>query len=125
MTRCMSLRSRGISFAFDVFIYFFRFYHFGAISSLKGGFHISVNKLGTEIKMDFIEELEENIMQDKKLYKSRTDKKLCGVCGGIAYYLGVDATAIRLAWCLLNCVYGIGVIAYIVAALVIPVEPGE
>ena len=64
-------------------------------------------------------------MQDKKLYKSRTDKKINGVCGGIAKYVGIDATAIRLAWGFLSCVYGIGVIAYIVAALVIPVEPEE
>ena len=64
-------------------------------------------------------------MQDKKLYKSRTDKKINGVCGGIAKYVGIDATAIRLALGFLSCVYGIGVIAYIVAALVIPVEPEE
>ena len=51
-------------------------------------------------------------MQDKKLYKSRTDKKINGVCGGIAKYVGIDATAIRLAWGFLNCVYGSGVIAY-------------
>ena len=82
-------------------------------------------KYGAEIQMDFIEEVEENIMQDKKLYKSRTDKKINGVCGGIAKYVGIDATAIRLAWGFLSCVYGIGVIAYIVAALVIPVEPKE
>lgn len=81
-------------------------------------------KYGAGFQMDFIE-VEENIMQDKKLYKSRTDKKINGVCGGIAKYVGIDATAIRLAWGFLSCVYGIGVIAYIVAALVIPVEPEE
>ena len=47
------------------------------------------------------------------------------MCGGIAKSVGIDATAIRLAWGFLSCVYGIGVIAYIVAALVIPVEPEE
>lgn len=65
------------------------------------------------------------MMQEKKLYKSRTDKKVNGVCGGIAKYLGIDSTAIRLAWGFLSCVYGIGAIAYIVAALVIPLEPED
>lgn len=64
-------------------------------------------------------------MQEKKLYKSRTDKKINGVCGGLAKYVGIDSTAVRLAWGLLSCVYGIGVIAYIVAALVIPIEAEE
>ena len=64
-------------------------------------------------------------MQEKKLYKSSTDKKINGVCGGLAKYVGIDSTAVRLAWGLLSCVYGIGVIAYIVAALVIPIEAEE
>ena len=64
-------------------------------------------------------------MQEKKLYKSSTDKKINGVCGGLAKYVGIDSTAVRLAWGLLSCVFGIGVIAYIVAALVIPIEPEE
>ena len=64
-------------------------------------------------------------MQEKKFYKSRTDKKINGVCGGLAKYVGIDSTAVRLAWGLLSCVYGIGVIAYIVAALVIPIESEE
>ena len=64
-------------------------------------------------------------MQEKKLYKSRTDKKINGVCGGLAKYVGIDATVVRLAWGLLSCVYGIGVSSYIIEALVIPIEPGE
>lgn len=64
-------------------------------------------------------------MQDKKLYKSRTDKKINGVCGGIAKYVDIDAMAIRLVWALLCCFYGIGVIAYVIAALLIPLEPKE
>ena len=64
-------------------------------------------------------------MQEKKLYKSSTDKKINGVCGGLAKYVGIDSTAVRLAWGLLSCVYGIGVIAYIVAALVSPIEAEE
>lgn len=58
---------------------------------------------------------------EKKLYKSVSDKKLCGVCGGIAKYFNVDSTLIRLAWALIT-LFGIGsgVIIYIVAALVMP-----
>ena len=58
-------------------------------------------------------------MKDKKLYKSRTDKKINGVCGGIANYFGIDSTAIRLAWGFMCCIYGIGVLAYVVSALII------
>lgn len=57
---------------------------------------------------------------EKKLYKSNTDKKLAGVCGGIAEYLGMDSTIVRLILVLAVLFAGVGVLAYIVAALVIP-----
>ncbi|MBQ1394604.1 MAG: PspC domain-containing protein [Lachnospiraceae bacterium] len=60
---------------------------------------------------------------DKKLYKSSTNKMLAGVCGGIAEYFGVDPTWIRLAWVIFSMTGGAGVLAYIVAALIIPDEP--
>ena len=60
---------------------------------------------------------------EKKLYRSRTDKKLCGVCGGLAEYLEVDATIIRLVLALMVIFAGFGVLAYLVAALVIPMAP--
>lgn len=56
----------------------------------------------------------------KKLYKSSTDKKLCGVCGGIAEYFNIDPTLIRLAWAMLVLCFGTGVLVYIIAALVMP-----
>jgi phage shock protein C len=59
---------------------------------------------------------------DKKLYKSDTNKMISGVCGGIGEYFNVDPTIIRLAWVLLSipmAVFG-GIIAYILAALIIP-----
>ena len=62
---------------------------------------------------------------EKKLYRSRADKKLCGVCGGLAKYFGVDATIIRLALVLLCLFGGGGLLAYIICALVIPEEPKE
>ena len=65
----------------------------------------------------------ENKILSKKLYKSTTDRKLCGVCAGIANYLNIDPTVVRLLWALITFVGGAGVIAYIVCALVIPDEP--
>lgn len=59
----------------------------------------------------------------KKLYKSITDRKLCGVCAGIANYLNIDPTVVRLLWALITFLGGAGMIAYIVCALVIPDEP--
>ena len=61
----------------------------------------------------------------KKLYKSHRDKKICGVCGGIAEYLNADATLIRLAFVLVSALGGSGVLAYIVAALILPEAPQE
>jgi len=55
----------------------------------------------------------------KKLYRSDTDKMLCGVCGGIAEYFDVDPTIIRLLWAVLIC-SGPGIVAYIIAAIIIP-----
>lgn len=55
----------------------------------------------------------------KKLYRSDTDKMLCGVCGGIAEYFDVDTTLIRLLWAILICT-GTGIVAYIIAAVIIP-----
>ncbi len=56
----------------------------------------------------------------KRLAKSATDKKLAGVCGGIAEYFGVDSTIIRLVFALLVIGWGTGILAYIIAALVLP-----
>ena len=58
----------------------------------------------------------------KRLYKSSTDKKVCGVCGGIANYFDVDPTVIRLAWIIFTLVGGSGLIAYIIAAIIMPDE---
>ena len=59
---------------------------------------------------------------EKKLYKSKTNKKFCGVCGGLAEFLGIDATIVRLIWALLIFCAGTGLLAYIIAALVLPEE---
>ena len=60
-------------------------------------------------------------MSDKRLYRSSTNYMLAGVCGGIAEYFNIDPTLIRLAWIILSCMgFGAGIIAYIIAAIVIP-----
>ena len=59
---------------------------------------------------------------EKKLYRSRIDKKLCGVCGGLGKYFDIDPTLFRLGVVFLS-LFGCGLLAYIVAALVIPEEP--
>lgn len=62
----------------------------------------------------------------KKLYRSSTDKLLTGVCGGIAEYLDIDATVLRLIWTLVVVFTGFvpGVLVYIIAVLVMPERPG-
>ena len=60
---------------------------------------------------------------EKRLYRSRTDKKICGVCGGLAKYFNIDPTLVRLALVLCVLFAGFGILAYIIAALVIPEEP--
>lgn len=56
----------------------------------------------------------------KRLYKVETGKKLDGVCGGIAEYFDIDPTLVRLLWIIFSCCWGGGIIAYIIAAIVMP-----
>ena len=62
-------------------------------------------------------------MEGKKLYRSNTDKKLAGVCGGIAEYFNIDATLVRLGWVVFSLLGGSGLLAYIIAALIMPERP--
>lgn len=62
---------------------------------------------------------EDKKMGDKKLVKS-ADRKICGVCGGIGEYLGIDPTVIRLLWVVFTFMGGAGLLAYIVAAIIVP-----
>lgn len=61
-------------------------------------------------------------MGSKKLYRSRKEKMICGVCGGIAEYFNIDPTIIRLAWVLVA-LTGSGILVYLAAAIIIPDEP--
>lgn len=56
----------------------------------------------------------------KRLYKIEEGKKLCGVCGGIAEYFDLDPTIIRLLWIILIFCAGTGILAYFIAALIMP-----
>ena len=56
----------------------------------------------------------------KRLHKSVKEKKIAGVCGGIAEYLNTDPTIIRLAWAILALGWGTGVLAYILCAIILP-----
>lgn len=60
-------------------------------------------------------------MEPKKLYRSNNNKMLCGVCGGIAEYLNMDPTIIRLL-CVLFGFTGVGFFVYIAAAVIMPVK---
>ena len=62
-------------------------------------------------------------MEPKRLYRSASDRMLLGVCGGIGEYLNVDSTIIRLWWAILVFWGGIGILAYLVAAVIIPGQP--
>jgi phage shock protein C len=59
----------------------------------------------------------------KRLYRSRSDRKIAGVCGGLGAYLGIDPVIPRLIWVVLALAAGAGLLAYLIAWLVIPIEP--
>ena len=61
----------------------------------------------------------------KRLMRSATDNKIAGVCGGLAYYMDVDSTVVRLIWVLVTFFTGLvfGIVAYLVAWLVMPLAP--
>ena len=61
----------------------------------------------------------------KKLYRVREDKRISGVCGGLANYLNIDPTIVRILWVVLTLVSGgfIGLIIYIACIFIIPQEP--
>ena len=60
---------------------------------------------------------------NRRLYKYNTNKMVSGVCGGIAEYFGIDPTLVRLGWVLFCALGGSGILAYVIAAIVIPHKP--
>jgi phage shock protein C len=59
-----------------------------------------------------------NKKEIKRLYRSKKDKKIAGVCGGIAEYLNIDPTIIRLIWAISILFWGVGFLAYLIAWIV-------
>lgn len=56
----------------------------------------------------------------KKLYRSKSDRVIAGVCAGVAEYLNIDVTVVRVLWAIASVFAAAGIVAYIVCALVIP-----
>jgi phage shock protein C len=65
----------------------------------------------------------EIVDMEKRLYRSRNDRKLAGVCGGIAEYYGWDPTLVRVAWIVLTLLGGSGILIYLIMWLVMPEAP--
>ena len=82
------------------------------LGGIRGG-----NDLGDALSInsgDFQE------MKDKRLYRSSTNYMICGVCGGIGEYFNIDPTLVRLAWVIFSFMGGSGILAYIIASIIIP-----
>jgi len=60
---------------------------------------------------------------DKKLYRSEDGKMIAGVCAGIGEYFNIDPTVVRLGFIIFGCMGGSGLLAYILASVIIPVKP--
>ena len=61
---------------------------------------------------------------NKKLYRDTSSKMIAGVCSGVAEYINIDPTVVRLIWALLG-LGGAGILAYLIAALIIPEKPAN
>ena len=59
----------------------------------------------------------------KKLYRSKSNRMLVGVCAGVAEYFNIDPTVVRVAWAIASIFGFAGVLAYIICAFVIPEKP--
>jgi phage shock protein C len=66
------------------------------------------------------------VTETKRLYRSRSDSMLGGVCGGLAQYFGMDSTVVRLLWVILSIFPGTiigGIIVYLIFVIIVPEEP--
>ena len=61
-------------------------------------------------------------MNGQRLYRSESNRMICGVCAGVAEYFQLDPTLIRLGWVLFCAFGGSGILAYIIAAVIIPTQ---
>ena len=58
----------------------------------------------------------------KQLYRSKKNRMILGVCGGVAEYFNIDPAIVRLGWVIISFTYGLGILAYIVAIIIVPEE---
>jgi phage shock protein C len=65
------------------------------------------------------------VAKTRRLYRSRTDRKLAGVCGGLAQYFNTDATLMRVLFVVLALLGGPGLLIYLVLWIVVPEEPED
>ena len=61
---------------------------------------------------------------EKKLYRNTQNKMIAGVCSGLAEYINIDPTIVRLIWALIG-LSGAGIVAYLIAAIIIPEKPSN
>lgn len=62
-------------------------------------------------------------MDNKKLYRSQTERMFAGVCGGLGQYIGLDPTVVRVIFAALTVFGGSGLLLYIILMLIVPLEP--
>jgi len=64
-------------------------------------------------------------MENKKLYRSQTERMFAGVCGGLGQFIGLDPTVVRVIFALLAVFGGSGLLIYLILMLIVPLEPGD
>ena len=69
--------------------------------------------------------MHEDLVTPKRLYRSRDDRMIAGVCGGLGEYFSVDPVLIRLGFLLLALTTGVGFVAYLIMAVVVPLRPNS
>jgi phage shock protein C len=60
---------------------------------------------------------------EKRLYRSRDEKMIAGVCGGIAEYFGIDPTLVRALWVAITLFAGFGIVLYLILWVLVPLHP--
>lgn len=61
--------------------------------------------------------------ESRRLYRSRTDRMIAGVCGGLSEYFGIDLMLVRIIWVVFTLSFGAGLLTYILIWLFVPEEP--
>ncbi|MFQ5584212.1 MAG: PspC domain-containing protein [Calditrichia bacterium] len=117
---------RQLGFYFHLNYFDFSFSIIWGILLIAIGIYLLLQSGRTSPSTDSVENTveEKKPVSGKSLLRSRTDKMLAGVCGGIAKYFNIDSSLVRLGWVFATLLTGgIGIIAYIVLIIVVPEEP--